>query len=71
MALIPHYGVVGVAVATVIIYFVEKMVLVGYNYFKLGIRPDEYTPITLYLFYSITIITLFVLIDHRIIMVRG
>jgi peptidoglycan biosynthesis protein MviN/MurJ (putative lipid II flippase) len=69
--LIPYYGVVGVAVATVIINFIEKLVLVGYNYFELGIKPGEYTPIALYVFYSLVLITIFVLIDHRIIMVRG
>lgn len=71
LLMIPTYGIVGVAVATVLIFLVEKIVLICYNYFKLGIKPTDYIPISWYLFYSISIVVLFVLIDHRIIMVRG
>lgn len=65
------YGLVGVALATVIIFLVEKFVLIGFNYGKLGIRPDKYIPIGWYLFYSIIIILIFVLIDRDIIQVFG
>ncbi|MEA3317377.1 MAG: polysaccharide biosynthesis C-terminal domain-containing protein, partial [Bacteroidota bacterium] len=36
------YGVVGVALATVIVYGLTKILLIIYNYFKLGIKPTEY-----------------------------
>ena len=67
LILIPNYGIVGVAVATVVIYIVEKFALIAYNYYKLDIKPSDYIPIGWYLAYSVTIVVLFVLIDHRII----
>ena len=68
LAMIPRYGVVGVAVATVIIFLVEKLILIAYNYFKLGIKPIDYIPIRWWFIYSILITSIFVLIDHKIIM---
>ncbi len=65
--LIRYYGMVGVAVATAIVFLVEKMLLVSYNYFKLKIKPGEYIPLGVYLFYTALIIAVFVLLDHRII----
>jgi O-antigen/teichoic acid export membrane protein len=65
--LIRFYGIVGVAVATSIVFLVEKMVLVAYNYFKLKISPQEYIPLGVYFFYTFLIIAIFMLIDHRII----
>lgn len=70
LLLIPKYGIVGVAVATVIIYIVEKIILIAYNHFKLGIKPTEYIPVGWYLFYSTLITVLFILIDHRILVLR-
>lgn len=71
LTMIPYYGVVGVAVATIIVFVLEKLILIGYNYYKLKIKPTDYIPVLWYLGYSIIIIVVFVLIDHRIIMVRG
>ncbi len=65
------YGLVGVALATVIVFLVEKFVLIGINYGKLNIKPNQYIPVGLYLFYSSLIILVFVLIDRDIIMVFG
>ena len=65
------YGLVGVALATVIVFLVEKFVLIGFNYGKLNIKPNQYIPVRLYLFYSSLIILVFVLIDRDIIMVFG
>lgn len=65
--LIQYYGIVGVAVATSIIFLVEKMVLVAYNYFSLRISPHQYIPVAVYLFYSSLLIIVFLLLDHRII----
>lgn len=65
--MVQRYGLTGVAVATVIVYVVEKFILILYNYFKLGIKPSEYIPVKLHIAYSCVIILLFVLIDHSII----
>jgi O-antigen/teichoic acid export membrane protein len=66
---VPRYGIVGVAVATVIVFFIEKAILIAYNYFKLKINPIDYIPWKAYVIYSSIIVILFVLIDHRIIMI--
>ncbi len=68
--LIKFYGLVGVALATVIVFFLEKAALMAYNYYKLNIKPNEYTPLRLYIFYSIVLLTIFILIDHKVIMAR-
>jgi O-antigen/teichoic acid export membrane protein len=70
LMLIPKYNIVGVALATVIVYLVEKIVLVFYNYFKLKIKPKDYIPLGVYFFYSTILIVLFVLLDRRIIRIH-
>jgi O-antigen/teichoic acid export membrane protein len=67
LVLIPIYGIVGVALATVIIYLLEKVFLIAYNYYKLKIKPTDYIPINWWFAYSVLIVGLFVLIDRRII----
>lgn len=66
-SLVGHYGLAGVAVATVIVMALEKLGLILYNYLSLGIGPDMYIPILPYLLHSSVIIAMFVLIDHKII----
>jgi O-antigen/teichoic acid export membrane protein len=61
------YGIVGVAVATFIVYIIEKIFLAGYLWVKMKIRPSEYIPLKVYGIYCFLISILFVLIDHRII----
>ena len=68
LVLIRKNGIVGVAVATVVVYWIEKVILMFYNYFKYKIKPQDYTPIKTYLLYSIVLIAIFILIDQRIIM---
>jgi len=68
LLMIPGYGIVGVAVATVIVFFLEKVFLVFYNYKVLNIKPQQYIPLSAYIIYSAIIIIVFVMIDHRIIM---
>lgn len=70
LLLIPKYNIVGVALATVIVYLLEKIVLVIYNYFKLKINPKDYIPLGYYFFYSTLLIVLFVLLDRRIIKIH-
>ncbi len=65
--LVQFYGIVGVALATAIVFILEKVFLIGYNYFKLKIRPRLYIPVKTYLFYTFLIILEFILIDHRVI----
>lgn len=67
--LVKVYGVVGVALATVAAYFLSKVIMILYNYYKLGIRPEEYIPIKWYAFYSFMLGLIFVLLDRRIIVI--
>ncbi len=62
--LVEDYGVVGVALATVIVYFISKVGLIIFNYFRLGINPIEYIPIKWYLFYNIVLGIVFAMLDH-------
>lgn len=64
---IRSYGLVGLALGTVSVLVLEKIFLIIYNYYKLGIKPVDYIPVKWYLFYSAMIVLVFVLIDHRII----
>jgi len=61
------YGLVGVALATFIVYTLGKCSLAGYLWVKMRIKPGEYTPVKLFLIYSVLLALLFVLIDHRVI----
>jgi len=67
LLLISPYGTVGVALATFIVYCLEKIFLIWYVWAKMRIKPSEYIPIKVYFIYSLLIVILFVLIDHRII----
>lgn len=67
--LVKVYGIVGVALATVTAYVISKAIMVIYNYFKLGIRPNDYIPLKWYTFYSILLLLVFVLLDRRIIVI--
>jgi O-antigen/teichoic acid export membrane protein len=40
--LMPHYGIIGIAWGTVIAYFIDKVVLVSYNYYHNHIPPTKY-----------------------------
>ena len=61
------YNLVGVALATFIVYCIEKLILVFYVWKKMKIKPAEYIPLKVYGIYCVLISILFVLIDHRII----
>lgn len=61
------YGIVGVAVATFIVYSLSKLYMVGYVWVKMNIKPSEYIPMDVFLTYSSLLTALFILIDHRII----
>ncbi|MCK7539103.1 MAG: hypothetical protein MZV63_53335 [Marinilabiliales bacterium] len=55
------------ALATFIVYSLEKVFLIYYVWKKMKIRPAEYIPVASWLIWSALLILLFVLIDHRII----
>jgi O-antigen/teichoic acid export membrane protein len=61
------YDIVGVALATFIVYLLGKVFLAGYLWIKMNIKPSEYIPLKVYLIYSSLLGLLFVLIDHRVI----
>jgi hypothetical protein len=61
------YNIVGVALATFIVYCIEKIFLISYVWKKMKIKPTEYIPVKIYAIYCALIGLLFVLIDHRII----
>jgi O-antigen/teichoic acid export membrane protein len=61
------YKLVGVALATFIVYTFNKVFLAGYLWIKMKIKPSEYIPLKIYFIYSFLLGILFILIDHRII----
>jgi O-antigen/teichoic acid export membrane protein len=61
------YNIVGVALATFVVYLISKIFLAGYLWIKMKIKPSEYIPVKIYLIYSFLLGLLFILIDHRII----
>jgi O-antigen/teichoic acid export membrane protein len=61
------HNIVGVALATFVVYLLGKVFLGGYLWIKMKIRPSEYIPVKIYLLYSAILTIVFVLIDHRII----
>lgn len=61
------YGLVGVALASLLAYIFSNIFLIMYLKFKMNIRPSEYIPVKVFAIYSILISILFVLIDHRVI----
>jgi O-antigen/teichoic acid export membrane protein len=63
-------GTVGVALATLFVYSIEKIILAGYVWIKMKIKPTEYIPLKIYAVYCILISILFILIDHRIINIQ-
>lgn len=61
LILINYFGISGVAIATVIAYFFEKIILISISYFKLKILPKHYISIPLLLIYSIITLILYYL----------
>lgn len=61
------YNIVGVALATFIVYTFSKVFLTGYVWIKMKIKPTEYIPVKVYAVYTTLLAILFILIDHRII----
>jgi len=64
------YNLVGVALATFVVYLISKLYLVIYLWAEMKIRPSEYIPLRLYALYSFMLGLLFILIDHRIVDIK-
>ena len=67
--LMQYYGLVGIALGTTFIHIIEKIFMIFYNYYKLGIPPQAYIPMSWFLFYSTLITMVFVMIDHKLILI--
>jgi O-antigen/teichoic acid export membrane protein len=63
------YGLVGIALGTALVHVLEKVFMIAYNYYVLRIPPKAYIPIAWFLFYSLLLAVIFVLIDHRILFI--
>jgi O-antigen/teichoic acid export membrane protein len=61
IVLIAYLGLFGIALATVIAYIVDKIVLVLINYKVNGIRPLSYIPLFTLLIYSLLLVITFML----------
>ena len=64
------YGVVGIALGTGLVHILEKYFLMWYNYKKLGIAPQKYTPIKWYIIYIALITIVFRVIDTRLLYIQ-
>lgn len=53
------WGIFGLAMATVVAYFVQKIILVMYNRQKFGISLTDYIDLKYYVFYSLSLIGIF------------
>lgn len=66
LLLINIFGIAGVAIATVIAFYFEKIILIIYNYSHLKISPYKYIPVKLHLIYSVMIIVVFFIVEHQL-----
>jgi O-antigen/teichoic acid export membrane protein len=61
------YGIVGIALATFVVYCIDKIFLIVYVWVKMKIKPSEYIPLKIYAVYSILLSIIFLLVDRRIV----
>jgi len=59
-------GIAGVALATIIAFYFEKLFLIIYNYYKLKISPATYIPWKLHLVYSLLILIIFFFVEKQV-----
>jgi len=60
------FGIAGVALATVIAFYFEKVFLILINHYKFNISPKKYIPLKLHLLYSILIIIIFFIVENQL-----
>ena len=53
LVFLKYFGILGVAAATVVAYFIERILLVVYTKWKLGIPVNQYVNLKLHIMYSI------------------
>jgi len=63
LVLLNYYGMLGIAYATVVAYFVQKIILVTYVKTKLSITLNDYIDVRKYLGYSISLYLVFILVS--------
>ncbi len=63
------WGIFGIAMATVVAFLVEKIVLAFFVYKQLKIVPKHYIPIKWFIFYSTILIISFIIIEYSNILV--
>ncbi|MEM9919786.1 MAG: polysaccharide biosynthesis C-terminal domain-containing protein [Bacteroidota bacterium] len=61
LLLIGEWGLEGIAVATVVAFLFEKLLMITYIYYKYSFSPKTYIPIRCYLIYSTLLIVAFFL----------
>ncbi len=61
LLLLPRFGIAGIAAGTVIAFFAEKGILLGYAQFKLGVSWHRYAPIPLWLVGSLALLLTWIL----------
>lgn len=59
--LVKFYGLEGIAFATVVAYMVNKILLIGYVYLKMGIPINQYINLKNYIFWNFLLIAIFFL----------
>ncbi len=55
------YGLEGIAFATVVAYMVNKVLLMGYVHFKMGISVSQYLPLKNYILWNLLLVGVFIL----------
>jgi O-antigen/teichoic acid export membrane protein len=58
--LLHYFGIMGVAMGTVIAFIIEKLILMTYAFYKLNIKPKEYISLRLLGIYSLILTILYV-----------
>ncbi len=66
LILIKYFEIIGVAIATVIAFFIEKLILIIFNYKYLKIKPSKYIPIPWHIFYSLITVFIYLIIEFNI-----
>jgi len=62
--LVSDFGVMGLAMATVIAYAVQKVILIVYNYRVNGIKLSSYIDLRWYIGYSCVLISVFIYVNY-------
>ncbi len=61
--LMQQFGLIGIAMGSVIAHLADKLLLIAYCYFRLGIAPSEYAQVFQHTFYSLVLLVVAYLIS--------